>query len=223
MLSAIFPSRLEAFWVLTIMPYDEECFLIKTSSTMKGMKSLVGDFELIDEGGQGLTSEPLLVYVMEARKTDKILWRSPPMSDRGSFRVPISAENSSGYWICVQNTSHGPDNREEEPEHPDHRARVVGLTYRVEKFRDDKPAPLVFSDQRHYEWMEKSIQVEQELRVLVSHHDYMRVREMDHRRVVERTFGGTLQWTLAEAAVVIGMAAGQVLYFRRFLERKTYL
>jgi emp24/gp25L/p24 family/GOLD len=221
LLSAILPCRTDAVWTLTIPPYDEECFLIKTPSTMKSMKMLVGDYEMIDEGGQGLSSEPLLVYVMEARKHDKIVWRSPPLAAYGSFRVPISPGNT-GYWICLQNTKHGPDNREEEPEHPDHRARVIGFSYRLERF-DEKPAPLVFTEHTQYEWMEKSRAVEDELRVLVHHHDYMRIREADHRSVVEQTFESTLRWTLAEAAMVFLVAAGQVVYFRRFLERKSFL
>jgi emp24/gp25L/p24 family/GOLD len=221
LLGLLFPQRLQAAWTLTIPPYEEECFLLKTPSSMKTTNLLVGDYEMIDDGGTGVSAEPLLVYVMEAGKDEKILWRSKPADASGSFRVPITGV-SRGYWMCLQNSNHAPDNHQDEKEHPDHVTRMIGFNFRVESIHE-KPAPLVFTDQQQDEWKEKSGAVEQEMRTLVNHHDYMRMREANHRSVVESTFASTLLWTMLELGLAILVAAGQVMYFRRFLERKAFL
>jgi hypothetical protein len=213
------PSRIDAAWILTIPPYEEECFLVRTPSAMKTTKLLTGDFELIEDNN-GVNADPLLVYVMEATREEKILWRSSPGAARGAFKVTVSG--NKGYWICLQNSSHAPDNEEEEQEHPDHVTRQVGLTFKVKQIHE-KPAPLVFSPNNSDEWMAKSAEVTSELQTLVNHQDYMRVRESIHRSIVEATFTATMVWTLIEAGMVTLVAAGQVFYLRRFLENKRYM
>lgn len=188
---------------------------------MKETKLLTGDYEMITD--EGLSSDPLLVYIMESGKNGKILWRSSKGEPSGSFRVPISG-TLRGYWLCMQNSSHGPDDTSQEPEHPDHVTRSIGFSFRVESLYEmPAPLPLVFTDQQLEEWKEKSEAVQFEMQTLVNHHDYMRMRESDHRAVVEKTFVETLRWTLLEVSMVVLVAAGQVMYFRRFLERKTFL
>lgn len=186
------------------------------------MKLLVGDYEMIEDYDTDMSAEPLLAYIMEAGKdNDNIIWRSKPGDARASFRVPISG-TTRGYWICLQNSSHGPDNHGEEPEHPDHKIRLVGFSFRVVDLHE-RPAPLVFTNEHGEEWLDKSGAVEHEMRILENHQEYMRIREENHRAVVEATFGSTLAWTITEAVIVVAMAVGQVMYFRGFLERKTFL
>ena len=220
LLGLLLPQRLHAIWVLKIPPYEEECFLLKTPSSTTEMKLLTGNYEMMDD--EGISSDPLLVYIMESGKNGKIVWRSRTGEPSGSFRVPITV-SLRGYWMCLQNSSHGPDNTSQEPEHPDHVTRSIGFSFRVESLHENKPAPLIFTDEQQYEWTEKSEQIEHELHMLVNHHDYMRMREADHRAVVEKTFADTLRWTLLEVSMVVIVAVGQVMYFRRFLERKTFL
>ena len=151
------------------------------------------------------------------------MWRSKPGADRGTFRVPLS-QGVHGYWLCFQNSDHEPDNTEPEEEHMDHIPRTVGFEFRIENIIPSvKPVPALFTTDHSDEWQEKSDEVQLELLAMKHHRDYMRTREADHRALVEKTFASTLSWTLVEAVVVIAMAIGQILYFRRFLERKTYL
>jgi hypothetical protein len=210
----------EAAWFLTIPPYEEECYLLRTPSNMKAsMKLLTGDYELIH--ADDISADPLLVYVMENASdgSGKIVWRSTPGSWNGSFRVPIKKGKS--YWMCLQNSSHAPDNAGEEPEHPDHLTRQIGFSYRVEPIVE-RLGPVLTREKRD-EWMDHSAAVANELKTLVNHQDYMRMREADHRSLVEQTFSDVMTWTLAEASMVVFVAAGQVLYLRRFLEQKRYI
>jgi hypothetical protein len=204
---------------------------------------LYGNFELMEDydsndptnsnhnngrRGRGVSADPLLVYVMQADGNEQILYKSRQGQARGSFRVPLAGA-SAQYWMCVQNSSHGPDAspNEEEQEHPDHITRRVGLTYRVEPNKRARrnhqyspdTGPIKPADEQTEEWVQTANNVEEKLRSLLAHQNYMRMRESDHRTTVERTFGAVLSWTLAEAAMVCAIAVGQIMYFRRFLER----
>ena len=221
LLLALLPLRIESAWTFTIAPYDEECFLFRTPTTLKSIKLLVGNYEVLDDGGGGRNADPLLAYVMEAFSPEQtMLYRSVPGEVQGAFRVPV--QPGRGYWMCLQNSAHAPDNPNDEPEHPDHKPRMVGFTYSLQDIFE-KPAPLAFSDENKDEWLDKSSQVETELKALMNHHEYLQMREADHRFVVEQTFSYLMVWSLAEALLIIVGSVGQVMYFRRFLERKRFL
>lgn len=201
-------------WTLKIEPYEEECFLIKPPKS-SAPRLLSGDYELIDDGGTGIDAEPLLVYVMQA-SDEKIVWRSEPGKSNGQFQV-FMMDAATDFWICLQNSSHAPDNPNQEAEHPDHKSRLIGFSYTV-KDSFNKPTPYVFTDKD--EWREKSQIMEDELKSLINHHEYMRVRESNHRTVVEQTFTSVLSWTLTELFFVVIVAIAQVLYMRSFVEKK---
>jgi hypothetical protein len=50
----------------------------------------------------------------------------------------------------------------------------------------------------------------------------MRSREINHRNMAEKTFTDTLTWTLVELTALCIIAVTQVLYIRRYLEKKRY-
>ena len=58
---------------------------------------------------------------------------------------------------------------------------------------------------------------------LQARQDYMRTREAVHREVTEETFSELLTWTILEAVALVFVSFGQVLYFRRFLEKRRYM
>jgi hypothetical protein len=170
-----------AGWVLAIPPYDEECFLVRLPADMRGTKAIVGNLELIDDtDSRDLSADPLLAYIMEATRDERILWRSKKGDSRSEFAVPVTP--GKGYWMCIQNSSHGPDDPSEEGAHPDFQTRLVGFTYSV---RDlfERPAPLAFTSENRQDWIDKSADVEREINTLMNHHDYMKIRESNHRQV----------------------------------------
>jgi hypothetical protein len=220
-------------YIVDVDPYDEECYRIRTPKTTVAvgvggnvdpagnLRLLSGDYELVAESGGPVSAEPLLVYIMEANEKEKIVWRSVGQMS-GTFRVGVKA-GGFGYWFCIQNSSHAPDAKGNEAEHPDHKRRLVGFSLNLTPFaaNDQKPAPLaIFTADHHWDWMEKASLVQSELLALTHHHDYLRMREAAHRVVVEATFSGVLFWTIVEATLVICLAIGQVMYFRNFLEKK---
>ena len=220
--------------MINIEPYDDECFRLKVPSSPKPMaRILSGSYEMYDEvSEEKVTAAPLLAYIMELSRRnynnnnentnhiDKIIWRSVPNEARGTFRVPISSIQR-GYWLCFQNSNHSPDNPNPEQEHPDHIIRTIGLDYKVDPIIPNvKPAPLLVTTDHTDEWREKSSSVQSEIRQLMTHRDYMHMREADHRRMVEYTFDDIMSWTIIETTAVILVAICQVVYFRRFIETK---
>lgn len=211
--------------MVTIPPYDEECYRIRTPNITqtspdqpKTRRVISGDYEVLDED---FAIDPVLVYLMEDTPEERILWRSRAGERAAPFRMSVPADGKA-YWICIQNSSHQPDSTNSETEHPDHYPRTVGFTYTMTSMsKYTKPVPQVFTQDHHDEWMEKSEMVAVDLRSLEHHHEYYRLREAEHRTVVEKTFSAVLFWTLLEAGLVISVAAGQVMYFRAFLEKKT--
>ena len=223
--------------MIHIEPYDDECFFLKVPTSTKPMaKILTGSYEMYDEesvsNDERISAVPLLVYIQEVvqkgnndninhSNNDKIIWRSIPNEARGNFRVPI-ASTKKGYWLCFQNSNHSPDNYAElEQEHPDHIRRTIGFDYKVDSIvPDTKPSPLLYTLDHTDEWRDKSSLVQSELRQLMTHRDYMHMREVDHRKLVEYTFDDIMSWTFLETVFVVIVAICQVMYFRRFIEKK---
>ena len=58
---------------------------------------------------------------------------------------------------------------------------------------------------------------------LSDHQSYMQQRESVHRDLAESTFNHLIGWTLAEAAVLMVVAGGQIVYLRKFFEQRRYL
>lgn len=220
-----------ARWILTLDAYDEECFLLRTPTTHSSRRRnppqlvLTGDYGLIDD----VSADPLLLYVTQGSDERVVYQTRGRPSD--TFRLPVQLKEQ--YWLCIQNSSHGPeDHHLEEPEHEDGRTRRVGLAYRLEydhnqhdndddDDNNNNHHRLPQEVQSHAdEWRTQSGDIHDQFRNLQSHHEYLKVRESNHRALAEHNFSAVLIWTLAEAGVVLTVACAQILYLRRFLERQ---
>lgn len=209
---------------LRITAYDEECFLLRVPPANPRYKySLTASYELVDDE-TALTAEPVMIALTEYH-TEKLRakrWGRP----RGVIHEKL--EGGTKWWLCVQNSLYHADKHEEEPEHPDQKDRVVGLHYNLRTYRNYDYEEPDKEQSEHDKWLvrsallwkEKSDEVLESVRRLVHHHSYMKSREAKHRSVTEGTFTSILKWFLAEATLVLFVAVGQIMYFRRFLEKK---
>lgn len=202
-----------------IDPYMDECFYIYTPKS-KAIRevSLAASYEMIDETGE-LSGEPMLVYVMDA-STQELKYTSPKGRKRGNFNVALRASHK--YWLCAQNNNRGPE--DEDAEHPDNMARTVGLSYQlIEGSASPADDPLDPNRQKLATWLDNANKVKRELKVLADQFSYAKRREKDQREVAEATFTEIMTWTVLEAVAVCGVALGQVLMYRMFLEKKRYM
>jgi hypothetical protein len=58
---------------------------------------------------------------------------------------------------------------------------------------------------------------------LVDHFDFLRNREAQHHVLTSQILSRVMGWTLLEAGLVVCMALGQVMYWKKFFEQRRYL
>jgi hypothetical protein len=216
-----------AAWIFKIGPYEEICLLVRAISSTSGTdtgqqdqqiisstKILSGNYEMLDPR---ISAEFLLVYVMQG---DTVVWHSKPNAPYDRFHIPL--QDHQRYWICLQNSMHGPlSEGHEEAHHADGIVRYVGFNYRVHV--SSRPVSVSLSQQeeeKFYDWLDKSNDITDGLSDFQDHFNYIKAKEAEQRSLVEATFSACLTWTFLEAAMVVCMALGQVLFYRRYLEKQ---
>jgi len=192
---------------MELSPYEEACFVLRTHDKTR---LLTGNYEMLNPN---LSPDPLLVYIME---NDKVVWHSKPGHSFDTFHAKCQKDKK--YWLCIQNSSHGPLSEGQEPRHPDEETRKVGFNYRMHA--EPKAVAAEWDSDKSEEWMDISMEIADDLSDMEDHIGYNKRREADHRSLVEKTFSDVLLWTLMEAAMVVLSALGQVLFYRRYLEKK---
>lgn len=211
--------------IFSIPPHQEECVIIRNAASKQGAPTryLEGNFEQIDDK-QYMGAGPLVVFIMDG-KQEKQLYSSKQKSS-GSFRValPGSNDETKKYWLCIQNHNDDlvaeDDSPDDDKSHDGH-TRTVGVSYTVtEDLMQASSFEQVQVSEHTNQWLEKAGAIRTQIKNLMNHHEYMRVREAAHRQVTENTFAEILKWSLVEAMIVLSVAAGQVFYFRHYLERK---
>jgi emp24/gp25L/p24 family/GOLD len=219
------PIFCHAAFVLTVPPLEEECFIIRSHAQRKS--TLTGNFDLLDDT---LPSEPVTVVILDT-KTQRMRYRSPRLATEGTFTIQLDA--SQRMALCVQNgvrksylhrpggyhhrrpNANDVEDSSKPPPHIDGFDRSVGLEWQVEARNE----ALELQSQTS-KLFNGAMGLKQRLRDLMSHQEYIKAREGKHRKVTEQTFSQLLVWVIIEALLLILMAIGQVLYFRRFLEKR---
>ena len=200
----------EAAFIVTVPPQDENCFIVRARAT--GLATLRGNFDSLDDDRNPLQ---LSVVVLQTNN-QKVLYRSPPQAREGTFKVQLEPQQRVA--ICVQNGLAMRRRRATKRTFTDGLDRTVGLSYTVEARREAEEL-----QSQNAKLIQGAMDLTRKLGDLINHHEYMRAREAKHREVVEETFSQLLRWILLEGTVVICMACAQVLYLRRFLERRRYV
>ena len=151
---------------------------------------------------------------------DKATYHSTFGQSEGKFSVPSTGRN----FLCVKN---GQNEADLDDESYDRETRVVGFSVRVRPLNvhfdidgegGEGPETEVLSD-----LIDLSEDLLDDFQDLFDHQAYLKVREAEHRDLTEATFSRILRWTVLEALVVVGIAGGQVLYLKKFFEKKRYM
>merc|ERR1712238_240864 len=172
---------------------------------------------LVDHLDDEISSDPLSVVIIDY-KEEHVLFRSRRRATEGIFRVNLKPDQKVN--LCLQNglVTAGRGRKSPTARSHDGLERNIGFGYSVD-IKDEK--------QEVHSQNDKNTQAAKDLRRqlgnLINHHQYMRMREMKHREVVEMTFTQLMRWCVLEAFFVITIAAGQIMYFRNFLERRRYM
>lgn len=204
----------QSAYITSVAPKDEECFYIPAPLDGSLGGTLHGNFDLLDDG---VSPDPLSVVVIDI-ENENVLFRSRRRSREGIFKVNLKAEQ----WVnlCIQNgiVTAGRGRKTTSDKKHDGLDRTVGFEFTVEP--KNEAQDLMSQKDRI---TQASRDLTREVKNLYNHHEYMRAREARHREVVEQTFSRLMLWICLEVAAVILIAAGQIIYFRRFLERRRYI
>jgi hypothetical protein len=209
-----------AGFILTIAPYEEECFLIRTHNWKKSdVRLLQGHYQILSDPADR-TPDTVQMFVMNDE--DTVFFQSQPGKINDVYQISVGPNQK--YWLCFQNDAyhHYGEVEMSQDKHPDDKDRQVGFGYRIQTLAQ-KAADVSELDSHVVQWGQISNDMMLATQHLLQHFEYMRGRESNHRATVEKTFSDIFRSALAEAVMVMLVAVGQVVYFRRFLETKRYL
>ena len=209
---AILPQFGHAAYVVSVPPHDEECFVISSPGAAGG--TLRGNFDhLSDEK----SSEPVSVVIIDD-KEEHVLFRSRRRASEGIFQISLKPDQKVN--LCLQNgiVTAGRGRKTKSARAHDGEDRVIGFEFSVQVKNENKE---VHSQNGKNE--AAAFELHRGLLNLVNHHQYMRVREGQHREIVEKTFGQLMWWVIIEGILVVAIAGVQILYFKNFLERRRYM
>jgi len=218
---------------VTVESGSEECIVIRASGMDGRMASISGNYDCLDDD---LSARPVSVKLYDSK--ERAVWRSSEGASEGTFRTV----GRGRYRLCISNGVDGggaaPDGRGPGGRR-DGQDREVGFSIRVrdlveerrelvEKRKADKKAEK--EEEENSKTVEKASQMGaltedlvERLMSMRDHQAYLRQRDETHRNLAESTFGLLIKWTMVEAAALVLVAGGQILYLRKFFESRRYL
>jgi len=193
--------------VLTVPAGEEDCYQMR----IPYHSNINGNYNLIDDH-----LSPNQVRVIFTNEKGMALYRSKFGKDHGSFQVQQVEQGQSKFQICVQNAIPGTGLTKASSKQWDEEPRSVGITLRI----DLPPAELY--DEKMTSLLNYSDKVFAAVSDLAGHFEFRKFRESKHRQIVELIFTELLWWTLAQAIMVMAVAALQVYYLQRTVSRVIY-
>ena len=238
----IIATSAAATYSVVVNDGSEECFWTRTPR--EGGRYIVsGNYDLLDDG---VSSRPLSVTLYNQKM--KSVYQSRFGRSEDTFSVVSTA--GERFMLCIKNgfglhkgrlaRSDGEMDDDDEigAGGRDGLDRAVGWALRVR------------SADAHARWMREKDGVAEDgartkeksesekkaesllelggdlidaLENMADHQAYLREREAAHRALAEETFSAVFFWTVIEALVLLTVAGGQILYLRRFIEKRRYL
>jgi hypothetical protein len=147
-------------------------------------------------------------------ESGETLFQPPADAREGTFKLE-NVKPSHQYELCFQNTS---------TEDDDEGSFNVGFAVRVTAPpRTLDPEEIGPDAQRALQLVQSSSAILEDWESLVDHFDFLRNREGIHQDMNDAILYRIQRWTIIEALLVMGMATGQVLYWKKFFETRRYL
>ena len=172
--------------------------------------SFSGSFEVLHDD---VDSYELSVKIANA-DTGESLYEVPSGTQEGDFRLE-KIEASTRFSLCFQNNSEDDDEENEFD---------LGFNIRFHMpprtLEEGGSGP---DGERASQLVQKAAQIHEDWYTLQDHFDFLRNREGIHYRMNEEIMNRLSLWIYIEAFLVIGMAMGQIMYWKKFFEKRRYL
>lgn len=202
--------------VVQIPPGHQECYYVRVPET--GPSIVSGNFDLLDdEVDSGIISAWLEKRTGRNPGDFITVWKSQDHDDEDTFSVEVDPNGKFG--LCFQ-VSQPDDDSWKKPGvyfSVGFNLRVTAIPRTLEESVEGPDA------ERALSLLQNAGLVEDDWRNLIDHFDYLRNRESTHTILMHQIRDRVLGWTVVEAILVITMAVGQILYWKRFFEKKRYL
>jgi len=149
-------------------------------------------------------------------ETGEVLYDAPSGARGGHFSVMDSKSYSNKvYAFCIGN--HVDD---EETDGSFDVGFSIRVTYPSRALPEGEIGP---DTKKASELVTKATSVQQAWNNMLDHYEFVRNREALHQEMNDSILSRLSWWTYIEALLVVGMATGQVLYWKRFFETRRYL
>jgi hypothetical protein len=202
-----FTNKIQASFSVSVVPGTEECIIFRTPANRESIIS--ASFDCLDDD---LDADTLTVSVID-NDTGESLWEASRGAHEATFSMD-DVKRGTRYALCFQNNH---DDEEEE-------TLTVGFNIRVTSPPRTLPdAELGPDGQRALKLVKQSTKILQDWENLMDHFDFLRNREAVHKKLTDGILNRITRWNQIEAFLVIGMALGQVMYWRKFFETRRYL
>jgi emp24/gp25L/p24 family/GOLD len=158
-------------------------------------------------------SDELIVRVSNM-DTGDTLYEIPTGELEGDFEL-TDLQGNSRFQICFQSNTEGSNHND---------AFDLGFNVRFHEpprtLDDGESGP---DGERAAKLVEKAAKIHQDWDTLQDHFDFLRNREAIHEEMNDAIISRLTRWTYIEAFLVVGMATGQVMYWKKFFEKRRYL
>ena len=138
----------------------------------------------------------------------------PAGTQEGDFKLE-HLKRSARFSMCFQNKADVDDDENEFD---------VGFNIRyhtpVRTLDDEESGP---DGERASALAEKAWEIHQDWEILQDHFDFLRGREWIHYGMNHQIMKRLARWAYIECLLVILMAVGQVMYWKKFFEKRRYL
>lgn len=205
-------SLCQAAYVMQVAAHSEECFVIPASG--KG-GTLFGNYEILEN-----SAKPMSIVAVDARN-GRLLYKSRKKASNGSIKVTM--QEKQDVEVCIHNgilndRQKKLDSDKKYKPHPDNLPRKVGVSFTYQPYREEVQLHSI-----NAKAIASAHSLKSRIAQLVDHMGFIRVREGNHREVVEGTFTKLMTWTFFQAVGVVVVAGAQIMYLQRSVERKRYI
>jgi hypothetical protein len=169
-----------------------------------------GDFDVISDD---IDASAFSMSIVDD-ESGETLFEPAHEAQEGTFKME-NVKPSHRYQLCFQNSY---------TEDDDDYSFNVGFAVRVMYPPRTLDAEEIGPDaQRALKLIQGSSAILEDWGSLRDHFDFLRNREGIHQEMNDAILNRIQRWTIIEALLVMGMATGQVLYWKRFFETRRYL
>jgi p24 family protein beta-1 len=181
-----------------------------------------GNFDLLDdEASQAQVVTATLTKLSgkggKIANGGTIIWTSAEEDTEDTFSFTVAAMGRYSFCISVQPTGDDDDVSQQE-------TYPIGFNLRLDPLPRSLPQEESGPEaETGMHLIETASYIENDWKNLMDHFSYLRSREATYVQLTNQISDRLIGWNIVEALLVVCMAVGQVIYWKKFFETRRYL